>query len=88
MVGAPRLRRRSAARDGGLRGTGGLSLDWSEMAAFKRSFTDPVPAKRGALFYEEGMPETDALGTVGQTPTRIDNSSAGRAERLARRAPG
>ncbi|MDP9418532.1 MAG: FAD-dependent oxidoreductase, partial [Actinomycetota bacterium] len=39
----------------GLRGTGGLSLDWSEMAAFKRGFTDPVPAKREALFHEEGI---------------------------------
>lgn len=39
----------------GLRGTEGLSLDWSEMAAFKRGFTAPVPAKREALFQEEGI---------------------------------
>ncbi len=39
----------------GLHGTEGLSLDWSEMVAFKRSFTDPVPAKREAVFREEGI---------------------------------
>ncbi|HSH81297.1 MAG TPA: NAD(P)/FAD-dependent oxidoreductase, partial [Herpetosiphonaceae bacterium] len=39
----------------GLRGTEGLWLDWPEMSAFKRSFIDPVPAKREALFREEGI---------------------------------
>lgn len=39
----------------GLGGAQALSLNWSEMAAFKRSFTDPVPAKREAFFKDHDI---------------------------------
>lgn len=38
-----------------MHGTSALSLDWLDMAAFKRSFTDPVPAKREAFFRAEDI---------------------------------
>ncbi|MGE0751306.1 MAG: NAD(P)/FAD-dependent oxidoreductase [Variibacter sp.] len=38
--------------------TGGLRLDWSELIAFKRKFTDPVPQRREQTFSEQ---EIDAL---------------------------
>lgn len=34
---------------------GGLRADWPALMAFKRSFTDPVPAKREKSFQEQGM---------------------------------
>ncbi len=42
-------------RQSGLHGTSALSLEWPDMAAFKRSFTAPVPAKREAFFQAEGI---------------------------------
>lgn len=39
----------------GLGGAQALSLNWAEMAAFKRSFTDPVPAKREAFFKDHDI---------------------------------
>lgn len=42
-------------RHSGLHGTSALSLDWLKMAAFKRSFTDPVPAKREEFFRAEDI---------------------------------
>src|SRR5215468_2720942 len=34
---------------------GELSIRWPELMAFKRSFTDPVPAQREKSFAEEGI---------------------------------
>jgi glutathione reductase (NADPH) len=34
---------------------GDTRLDWFELMAFKRSFTDPVPAKRDKVFAEKGI---------------------------------
>src|SRR3546814_787126 len=34
---------------------GGMHLDWPALVAFKRSFTDPIPAKREKSFEEQGM---------------------------------
>ena len=33
----------------------GLHIDWSALMAFKRSFTDPIPAKREKSFTDRGM---------------------------------
>jgi glutathione reductase (NADPH) len=35
--------------------TGSSSIDWPSLMAFKRSFTDPVPASREAAFAKEGI---------------------------------
>ena len=35
--------------------TGSSSIDWPSLMAFKRSFTDPVPASREAAFRKEGI---------------------------------
>jgi glutathione reductase (NADPH) len=35
--------------------TGGLHIDWKELIAFKRTFTDPIPAKREAGFARQGI---------------------------------
>jgi glutathione reductase (NADPH) len=35
--------------------TGELRIDWNELIAFKRSFTDPVPKKREEAFAEQGI---------------------------------
>ena len=35
--------------------TGSSSIDWPSLMAFKRSFTDPVPANREAAFRKEGI---------------------------------
>ena len=33
----------------------GAHIDWPALAAFKRSFTDPVPQKRETGFKEQGI---------------------------------
>jgi glutathione reductase (NADPH) len=35
--------------------TGKLRIDWKELIAFKRTFTDPIPKKREASFAEQGI---------------------------------
>jgi glutathione reductase (NADPH) len=35
--------------------TGEVSIDWKELIAFKRSFTDPVPKKREEAFAKQGI---------------------------------
>jgi glutathione reductase (NADPH) len=35
--------------------TGEAGIDWSSLMAFKRSFTDPVPANREAAFKQHGI---------------------------------
>ena len=35
--------------------TGELRIDWKELIAFKRTFTDPIPPKRGKSFAEQGI---------------------------------
>lgn len=35
--------------------TGNLEIDWTELMAFKRSFTDPIPAQRKKSFEEAGI---------------------------------
>jgi glutathione reductase (NADPH) len=59
---------------------GGLRIDWHELIAFKRSFTDPVPKKREESFARQGI---DAFhGKASFTgPDRIrveDQTLAGR----------
>src|SRR5258707_1268984 len=44
---ARRMRRRGV--------TGELRIDWKELIAFKRSFTDPVPREREESFAEQGI---------------------------------
>jgi len=34
---------------------GELRIDWKELIAFKRTFTDPVPKKREESFSEQGI---------------------------------
>src|SRR6266403_316949 len=34
---------------------GELRIDWKELIAFKRTFTDPVPARREAGFAKQGI---------------------------------
>jgi glutathione reductase (NADPH) len=49
VVDATRLMRRKGVRDPG------LTIDWPALMAFKRSFTDPVPANRERAFAEAGI---------------------------------
>src|SRR6266508_2003706 len=35
--------------------TGNVRINWKELIAFKRSFTDPVPKKREASFAKQGI---------------------------------
>src|SRR5260370_9277159 len=35
--------------------TGQVQIDWKELIAFKRTFTDPVPKKRERSFEEQGI---------------------------------
>ncbi len=35
--------------------TGELKIDWKDLTAFKRTFTDPVPKKRERSFAERGI---------------------------------
>ncbi|HML93028.1 FAD-dependent oxidoreductase [Methyloceanibacter sp.] len=34
---------------------GTLSIDWDDLIAFKRGFTDPIPKKREKVFSEQGI---------------------------------
>ena len=49
VVDATRLMRLKGVRDPG------LTIDWPALMAFKRSFTDPVPANREKAFAEAGI---------------------------------
>jgi glutathione reductase (NADPH) len=42
---------------------GTLSIDWDDLVAFKRSFTDPIPGKRERAFKDQGI---DAFHGVAQ----------------------
>lgn len=39
----------------------GLGIDWAELMAFKRSFTDPVPERRKAAFTRDGIETFDGV---------------------------
>ena len=45
----------SSARMSGNGVTGSVELDWPELIAFKRTFTDPVPAKHERRYEEKGI---------------------------------
>lgn len=40
---------------------GGLRIDWAQLIAFKRSFTDPIPEKRRKSFAERGIDTFEGL---------------------------
>lgn len=44
-----------AERMKGLGVTGGTRIDWSELMAFKRTFTDPVPVQREKSYRDKGI---------------------------------
>ena len=60
--------------DSGLR-CNGLRVEWSQMMAFKRTFTDPMPERLEAGFAKLGVETLHGTATfVGPRRVRIDDS--------------
>jgi len=52
----------------------GMHIDWPALVAFKRGFTNPVPAKREKSFEEQGM--ATFHGTARPLPIRLPGLSS------------
>jgi glutathione reductase (NADPH) len=52
---------------------GGLRIDWPQLMAFKRGFTDPIPAKQAAHYHEMGVETLHGMARfVGPEAIEVD----------------
>jgi glutathione reductase (NADPH) len=63
----------AAVRMAGRGVDGALAIDWPDLVAFKRTFTDPVPAKQAARYAETGVDTIHGLARfVGPDALEVD----------------
>src|SRR5712691_4034843 len=54
---------------------GRLEIDWPELIAFKRSFTDPIPAKHERMYMEKGIDTLRGYARfTGRTTMKVDDT--------------
>jgi pyruvate/2-oxoglutarate dehydrogenase complex dihydrolipoamide dehydrogenase (E3) component len=69
--------------------TGELRIDWRELMAFKRSFTDPIPMKQEQRYAQDGIDTFHGTARfTGPDALAVAATSSGRMPRMTSTCSG